>query len=184
VKAYLDSGVFIDYLIGRGHAGSYLRSVERRGRAPERLRADAEDCLSTILQRHTGLTSSLTCYEVEEALYRALRQGTDSTLSPDSYLIPSARTVVIQTLVTIDKFKITVVDLTSAVVAAHCGNVELQKRGIRAADGLHVTTALAEDASLFVTTDGDLIKLDNVFETRSGSRLRCVDTDQAIRLLT
>jgi predicted nucleic acid-binding protein len=183
VKAYIDSGVFIDYLIGRGHAGSYLRAVERRGRPPERLRADAEGCLAVILQRHAGLTSSLTCYEVEEALYRELRRASAGVPTADSYLVPSARAAVIQTLVTIKEFKIALVDLTSAVVDAHCGNLELQKRGIRAADALHVTTAIAEGAQVLITTDTDLIRLDNVFETRGGSRLRCVDTDQAIALL-
>jgi hypothetical protein len=74
VKVYLDSGVFIDFLSGRGHAGSYLRSVDRRGRSPVRLLADAEACLAAILDRHDGMTSSLTCYEVEEALYRELRR--------------------------------------------------------------------------------------------------------------
>ncbi|MCU1350305.1 MAG: hypothetical protein JWO56_3335 [Acidobacteria bacterium] len=75
-------------------------------------------------------------------------------------------------------------DLTSAVVTAQCSNYELQKRGIRAADALHITTALAEGAELFITTDAALIGLDHVFETDAGSYLRCVDTDGAIPLLT
>jgi hypothetical protein len=50
--------------------------TERRGRAPARLLADAEACLTAILARRSGITSSLTCYEVEEALYGdgAMRQ--------------------------------------------------------------------------------------------------------------
>jgi predicted nucleic acid-binding protein len=183
VKVYLDSGVFIDYLIGRGHTGPYLRAVDRRGRAPERLLTDAETCLSSILERHTGITSSLTCYEVEEALYRALRGSTAGVSNADRFIIPAARAVITQTLMTIDWFKIVLVDLTSAVVNAQCGNLELQKRGIRAADALHITTALAEDAQVFITTDADLIRLNEVFRNRSGVSLRCVDTDAAIALL-
>ncbi len=82
-----------------------------------------------------------------------------------------------------DSFQVVLVNLTSAIVAAQCGNLELQRRGIRAADALHVATALAEGAQLFITTDADLIRLDNVFENSHGERLRCVDTDQAKVLL-
>jgi hypothetical protein len=72
VKAYLDSGVFIDFLTGRGQAVSYLRSTKRRGRDPERLRTDAEECLAAIHDRHIGTTSAITCWEVEEAMYGEL----------------------------------------------------------------------------------------------------------------
>lgn len=89
-----------------------------------------------------------------------------------------------QTLVTIEIFKITLLDLTSAVVIAQCGNVELQRRGIRAADALHVTTAIAHGADVFVTTDSDLLALDEAFVKTEGTRVRCVDTDTAASLLT
>lgn len=183
MKVYVDSGVFIDFLIGRGHTGPYLRSADRRGRAPARLKGDAEACLSAISERHFGLTSSLTCYEVEEALYRELRRLAAGVPNANRFLIPAARAVTTQTLITIELFRIAMVDLTSTVVIAQCGNLELQRRGIRAADALHITTALAEGAQVFVTTDADLITLDHVFEHASGERLRCVDTDQAISLL-
>ena len=183
MKVYLDSGVFIDYLIGRGHTGSYLRSTERRGRAPARLLSDAEACLAAILDRHVGITSSLTCYEVEEALYGELRRSTTGVPNADRFIIPAARAVITQALVTADLFRITLVDLTSAIVSAQCGNLELQKRGIRAADALHFTTALAEGAEVLITTDADLIALDSVFENAIARRLRCVDTDEAIPLL-
>jgi len=183
VKVYLDSGVFIDYLIGRGHTSSFLRATERRGRPPERLLTDAEACFSAIVQRHAGLTSSLTCYEVEEAMYRELRRSTTQAASVDRYIIPAARAVIMQTLVTIELFKIALLDLTSAVVIAQCDNVELQRRGVRAADALHVTTALAHGAQVFVTTDGNLLALDNTFVNEDGVRVRCVDTDDALTLL-
>jgi len=184
VKVYLDSGVFIDYLIGRGHTSSFLRATERRGRPPERLLADAEACFSAIVQGHEGVTSSLTCYEVEEAMYRELRRSTTEVVSVDRFIIPAARAVIMQTLVTIELFKIALLDLTSAVVIAQCDNVELQRRGIRAADALHIATALAHDAHVFVTTDGNLLALDNAFANADGTRVRCVDTDEALSLLS
>jgi predicted nucleic acid-binding protein len=180
---YLDSGVFIDYLIGRGHTSSFLRASERRGRAPERLLADAEACFSAIVQQHEGITSSLTCYEVEEAMYRELRRSTTEVPNVDRFIIPAARAVILQTLVTIELFNVILLDLTAAVVTAQCDNIELQKRGIRAADALHLTTALAHGAQVFITTDNALIALDNAFENNQGVRLRCVDTDNALTLL-
>lgn len=183
MKAYLDSGVFIDYLIGRGHTSTFLRATERRGRAPARLLEDAEACFSAILQRHEGNTSTLTCYEVEEAMYRELRRTTNEIPSADRFIIPAARAVITQTLVTIELFRIALLDLTSAVVIAQCDNVELQRRGIRAADALHITTALAHGAQVFITTDSALLALDGAFVNVSGAPLRCVDTDEALQLL-
>ena len=184
MKAYIDSGVFIDYLIGRGHTASFLRATERRGRAPAQLLADAEACFAAILDHHEGITSSLMCYEVEEALYGELRRSAAGVPNADRFIIPAARAVITQALVTVDLFRITLVDLTSAVVTAQCGNIELQRRGVRAADALHVTTALTHGAQLFITTDAALIALDGIFKGATGSMLRCADTDEARRLLT
>lgn len=183
MKVYLDSGVFIDYLSGRGHMGSYLRTAQRRGRNPQQLLADAEACLGAILAHHAGVTSSLTCYEVEEAMYRELARATTGVPHADSYIIPAARAVITQVLVTVDQHKIALVDLTPAVVNAQCGNIELQKRGIRAADALHVTTALAEGCDLLITTDSSILSLDGVFKNVQGGTLRCLDTDGAAPLL-
>jgi predicted nucleic acid-binding protein len=184
VKAYLDSGVFIDYLVGEGHAGFHLRSTKRRGRDPERLRTDAEKCLTAIWERHSGATSALTCWEIEEAMYAELvRQSPDASSRAKRRFIPPSRQFVTQTLTTIDFFRIELVDLTRTIVDAECSNMELQDRGIRAADALHITTALAEGAELLITTDANLIRLDNVFENSAGATLRCVDTDQALALL-
>jgi predicted nucleic acid-binding protein len=184
VKVYLDSGVFIDLLNGRGDTTSYLRSTKRRGRDPERLRADAEKCFAAILDRHSGATSTLTCWEVEEAMYGELvRRSPEATVADRRVFVPAARLLVTQTLGTADSFKIKLSDLTRAVFVAQSRNVELQDRGIRAADALHITTAIAEGAELLITTDSNLIRLDNAFENSAGATLRCVDTDQALALL-
>jgi predicted nucleic acid-binding protein len=184
VNAYLDSGVFIDYLVAEGHLGSNLRSTKRRGRDPERLRTDAEKCLTSIRNRHSGTTSTVTCWEVEEAMYAELvRQSPGASSSARRHFIPPARQFVIQTLFAIELFRIEIVDLTRRIVEAQCNNFELRRRGIRAADALHITTALAEGAEVLITTDANLIRLDNVFENLAGASLRCVDTDQALALL-
>jgi len=181
VKAYLDSGVFIDFLVGRSHAGPFLRSSARRGREPSQLGKDAEACLERLSLGHVILTSSLTCYEVEEAFYRELKRSA-IVAQGDRFLIPAARALITQTLTIIDLFGIEVVDLTSAIVTAQCQNIELQKRGIRAADSLHVTTAVLAGADLLITADDDLLRLDRVFST-AGGVLRCVDSDDALSLI-
>jgi predicted nucleic acid-binding protein len=184
VKAYLDAGIFIDFLIDRGQGAAYLRSTKRRGREPERLRTDAEECLAALRDRHIGTTSVITCWEVEEAMYAELvRRSPTGEPVMKHLIVPTARDLVTHTLITIDLFQIQLIDLTRRIVDAHCSNLELQDRGIRAADSLHITTALAEDAELLITTDANLIRLDNVFDNSAGATLRCVDTDQALALL-
>jgi predicted nucleic acid-binding protein len=183
VKIYLDSGVFIDYLIGRGQAGSTLRSSTRRGRTPAQLLTDAETCFAAILANHVGLTSTLTLYEVEEAMYRALSASVRGMPSGDKLIVPAAREVMAQTLLTISLFKVRLVNLTPEIVNSQCSNAELQKRGVRAADALHIATALAENADIIISTDRDVTKLDGVFTAASGRALTCVDTDAAVRLI-
>jgi predicted nucleic acid-binding protein len=183
VKVYVDSGVFIDYVTSRGQTTSFLRQTKRRGRDPNRLRTDAENCFGAIRDAHAGLTSAVTCWEVEEALYRELVRRSIAGEIAKRPFVPIARILVTQTLTTIDLYRIQLIDLTRLIVDAQCSNVELQHRGIRAADALHITTALAEGAELLITTDANLIRLDNVFENSGGASLRCVDTDQALALL-
>ena len=118
-------------------------------------------------------------------MYRELaRRFPEATVADRRVFVPAARFLVRQTLGTADSFKIKLSDLTRAVFVAQSSNVELQDRAIRAADALHITTALAERAELLITTDSNLIRLDNVFENAAGAFLRCVDTDHALSLLT
>ena len=183
MNVYIDSGVFIDYLVGRGHAGPYLRSTERRGRTPEQLGRHAEACLTRLADRHIALTSSLTCYEVEEALYRELKRSASGIAYGDRFIIPAARAIITQTLVTINLFGIRMLELTPAIVTAQCQNIELQMRGVRAADALHVTSALVSGAEIILSTDDDIRYLDNVLTASSGAPLRCVDTDVGLTLI-
>jgi predicted nucleic acid-binding protein len=183
MRVYLDSGIFIDYLIGRGHAGAYLRTASRRGRLPAQLGEDAEECLKLLAAKHEALTSSLTGYEVEEALYRALKSSTSGVPNVGKYLILSARPAVTQTLLTVETFGIELVELTKEVVHAQCSDLALQMKGVRAADALHVTTALLHDAELLLSGDEDILKLDGELRTFTGKVLRCLDTDAGISLL-
>lgn len=116
-------------------------------------------------------------------MYRQLRRFATELRSPDAIIIPAARAVIVQTLAIIELYKIELLDLTFSVVIAQCANVALQMRGIRAADALHVTTALAHGAEVLITRDSTLLALDRALVNANGIRLRCVDTDEALPLL-
>lgn len=183
MKAYLDTGIFIDYLIGRGHAGQYLRSTDRRGRSPTQLGTDAELCFGLLAAKHEAITSSLTCYEVEEAMYRQLKVSSAGLPHAAAYLIPSARSAITQTLMTIGLFKVELAALTYDVIVAQCKDIDLQMKGVRAADALHITTARLHEADALISGDARILSLDGALKTANGKILRCVDTDEAIKLL-
>jgi hypothetical protein len=61
--------------------------------------------------------------------------------------------------------------------------LELQTRGIRAADALHAASAIAFDADLLVSTDQALLALDGVLLNRRASKIVCRDTDLALTFL-
>lgn len=183
MRVYFDTGVFIDYLSARGAANALLRSSGRRGRAPGTIAADAERLFETVSKRHTGATSCLTYYEVEEALYRQLAQSSKGISRADSLLIPAARSITTQVQMVIELFGIAVLDLTAATVRLQLQQLELQTRGIRAADALHAATAIAFNADLLVTTDDALLNLDGVLMNRDGHHMMCRDTDHTFDLL-
>ena len=184
MKVYLDTGLFIDYLSSRGPIGSYLRSATRQGRTPTDLATDAEKCLSLIEVRHEGMTSSLTFYEVEEAFYKVLSRSTAGITHGKKYLIPTARSVVPQLIIATELHKIKVLDVNGSTIRQQVENLALQLNSIRAADALHITTAISNNAEILITTDSGILDLDNKIVNRAGHNIRCVDSDTGINLLT
>ena len=83
----------------------------------------------------------------------------------------------------IELFKLEVLDLTAATVRLQLQQLDLQTRGIRAADALHVASAIKFDADLFVSTDSALLELDGLLMNNRGSKILCKDTDSALSLL-
>lgn len=98
MKVYIDTGVFIDYLSPQAIAGATLRSTNRRGRTPKKLFEDAENVLKMIASSHTGATSSLTYYEVEEALFKQLTSVATGMANASTLRVLAARSIVPQTL--------------------------------------------------------------------------------------
>jgi predicted nucleic acid-binding protein len=183
VRVYFDTGVFIDYLGTRGSTNAILRSSGRRGRTPTEVAVDAERLFERVSRAHSGGTSCLTYYEVEEALYRLLAQSAKGVSSAGTLLIPAARSITTQVQIVVDLFNISVLDLTSGTVRLQLQQLDLQTRGIRAADSLHAASAIAFDADLIVSTDDALLDLDGILMNTRGSKILCRDTDLSLQLL-
>jgi len=183
VRVYFDTGVFIDYLSTRGNSNSILRSAQRRGRTPAEIAVDAETLFERVSRTHVGATSCLTYYEVEEALYRVLAQSAKGVSRAEMLLVPAARSITTQVQIVVDLFGISVLDLTSGTVRLQLQQLDLQTRGIRAADALHAASAIAFDADMLVSTDEALLQLDGILPNARGGRIVCRDTDSAIELL-
>ena len=183
MRVYFDTGVFIDFLSTRGSANALLRSAERRGRSPLDIAADAERLFEIVGKAHEGATSCLTYYEVEEALYRLLAQSARGISRADMLLIPAARAITTQVQIMVELFNISVLDLTSGTIRLQLQQLELQTRGIRAADSLHAATAMAFDADLLVSTDDAILNLDGILVNTRGRKILCRDTDRALQCL-
>ncbi len=183
MRVYFDTGIFIDYLSTRGSANALLRSSERRGRSPADLAIDAERLFENVRKEHEGATSCLTYYEVEEALYRMLAQSAKGISRADTLLIPAARSITTQVQIVVELFNISVLDLTSATVRLQLCQLDLQTRGIRAADALHAATAIAFDADVLVSADDALLNLDGILVNTRGRKILCRDADSALEIL-
>jgi predicted nucleic acid-binding protein len=181
MRVYLDTGVFIDYLSARGN--SILRTTDRRGRTPAAMAADAERLFEKTKRFHSAATSCLTYYEAEEALYKPLKESAKGVSHAKTMLVPVVRSMTFQLLMVVERFNISVLDLTAGTVHLQLQQHPLQTRGIRAADALHAATAIEFDADLWVSTDDALLQLDGLLTNRRGVGILCRDTDSAVHLL-
>lgn len=179
MRIYLDTGIFIDYLISRGYATPYLRPGVRRGRDASQLLADVERCFSKIGATHHGLTSSLTFYEAEEALYEELSKKFGGVAHKRKYVVASARPIMTQMLITAQLHDIDVLELTSQTVKRQLEHLGLQMSGIRAGDSAHMVTAILNDADVVLSSDKHILGLDKTCQNLSGAAIRCWDTDVA-----
>lgn len=183
MRVYFDTGVFIDFLSAFGNWNAVLRSSGRRGRTPSEIARDAERLFEKVNRVHAGATSCLTYYEVEEALYRLLKQPAKGVSRADTFLIPVARSITAQVQIIVEQFDISVLDLTSGTVRIQLQQLDLQTHGIRAADALHAASAIAFDAGLLISTDEALLSLDGILVNAQGRKILCRDTDSALQLL-
>ena len=183
MRVYLDTGVFVDYLIYRGHAGHFLRKRGRRNRSIRQLHQDVSECLDKIGKKHEGFTSSLTLYEVEEALYSNLWKSTKGVKNRKTHVIISSRDVPLQVLAIKDHYNLQILNLSEHIVKRHVGEIRLKMLGIRAADSLHMVTAIQNNTDILISTDLHLLNLNNVFQNPNGKYIQCLDTKDAKKTL-
>ncbi len=88
-----------------------------------------------------------------------------------------------ETWMVIKFYNLAVLDLTAAIVERQVRESELQRRGVRSADALHIASAIIFDADIVLTGDGDLLHLNNQFRNSSSNLIRCVDMDIALGIL-
>ncbi len=182
MKVYLDTGVFLDYLIYRGHAGLLLREKARRNRTIQQLSTDVTECLNKIQKSHEGFTSSLTLYEAEEALFSAILESSKSIIPTPykhRYIIMSSRIIIPQILTTIDSYDLELLNLSEDIIRRQAYDAELQKRGVRAGDSLHIVTAIISNADIIISTDEDLLCLNEIFTNQNGIPIKCLDTNDS-----
>lgn len=182
MRVYLDTGIFIDYLSVRSGTGAGLRTSPRRGRSPSQLNIDAEKLLKTIAT-HEGATSVLTYYEAEEALFGQLSVSTKGISNAQAMIIPPARSLPLQVHTAAVLFNISVRDLTAATIKTLLSNFDLQTRGTRAADAIHMVTAIEFDSDIVVSGDSGILKLDRILMNKRANAVVCCDSDVALTLL-
>jgi hypothetical protein len=144
---------------------------------------DADACIRKLAAPHEMTTSVLTFYEAEEAMFRELRRAARGGARAARFIVPAARTVIEQMFAAVALHDIEILDLNTAVVSAAQQSNDLALRGIRAADALHLSTALIAEVDLLITADRTLLKLDSHLTTPGGKLLRILDTDAAFRLI-
>ncbi len=74
----------------------------------------------------------------------------------------------VQVQIIVGIFSIQILDLNHITIDQQIRNVDLQVRGVRAADSLHVTMAILNGADLILSTDSDVQNLDGVFKNANG----------------
>lgn len=158
MKIYIDTGIFIDYLAPRGHLGAFLRQGGRRGRTVQQLVQDATDCFHK-LNSHEVMTSNLTLYEIERALYEELGRQSSGVPDRHRYQVISARAAGLQVLSMVEFQAIQMIPLDKSIFERALGILELQKRAVQAADTLHFTTAIVNNVEVIISSDKHILDL-------------------------
>lgn len=181
MRVYIDTSIFIDYVSQQGLASQGLFTTGRRRQTVTQLYDEARQVFARIAVQHQGVTSALTYLEVEDVLYKRL--NLTGVAYAQTLRVIAARPIVMETWMVIKFYNLAVLDLTAAIVERQVRESELQRRGVRSADALHIASAIIFDADIVLTGDGDLLHLNNQFRNSSSNLIRCVDMDIALGIL-
>jgi hypothetical protein len=183
MRVYVDTGALIDYLAQATPVASILRPAHRRGRTATMLFEDAREVLNRIATAHQGATSTLTFYEIEEALYKQLVASTKGIPRAVAARVTAARPIVAQALIAARFFGLEILEIEERTVDSLARHAALVANAVRAADGLHIISAIDFDADLILTADAGLVALDGILLNQRTIPIRCCDTHIALTLL-
>ncbi len=186
MRVYFDSGPFLDYLKFRIPHAEFLRSEARRGRDPDQLAHDIEECLENLRgPEHPCFTSSLAFVELESALRRELRERSKRVITSHKqrFFLLSGRSLVEAAFLTCRLHEIEIVPVTARQIEFVLDSREMKDRGLSLADSIHLASAILLDAHVVLTADDELLKLDRVFTIQKGEEVRCLDSDELGELL-
>jgi predicted nucleic acid-binding protein len=116
-------------------------------------------------------------------MYSRLRKLSKGISNASLFIIPNARSEMIQVMTAVDLFGLALLNITPEIVRSTWSTPDLQTKGIRAADAIHIATAAAYDADLFVSADFRVTALDGVLHNSSGHSMRCIDSDVALTVV-
>ena len=139
MRVYIDTGILIDYIAQVPFTA--LRSTQRRGRSPQQLYEHAREILELVSASHEGAISTLSFYEVEEALYALVSTAIKGVPSVQAKRVAATRPILVQALYAVRLFGLEILSLTEGVIDAVAGSATLPGRGMRIADGLHLAMA-------------------------------------------
>jgi predicted nucleic acid-binding protein len=117
-------------------------------------------------------------------MYKQLAESAKGVSHAGRLVIPAARSVMVQMMMAVELFSVEVLSLDRGVVMEQLRQVDLQLKGVRAADSLHITSAIVSGAEIIVSGDDDMLKLDQQFRTPNGGIIRCLDTDIVLATLS
>jgi hypothetical protein len=125
----------------------------------------------------------VTLFEAERTLFDALSAQLPAVPDRFRFLVTSARAISVQVLTAIRFNQITVDSLDVATFEQVVQNLELQQRGVRVGDALHIVSAVRCNAEIIVSGDAGILGLSGVFQNSIGQAIGCHDTDAVIPLL-
>jgi len=186
MKVYLDTGVFVDYLVYRCLAAGSLRKKGRRNRNVQNLSDDVFTCLKKIVaQPHTAITSAITFLEVEEIIFTKLKTKQSGNTIPNKivHLITESRSNICQISVTCGIYNIDIIDYAENIIDLVRNNSFLMQKKIQSRDAIHIITAMINNADLIISGDKDILNLNKKVKNNNGNIISCLDTDDAKNIL-
>jgi len=132
---------------------------------------------------HIGITSSLTPFEAEDALFDEMSRSLKGKRDKRKKAVLGSSGISNQVLLIKQFYKLHMVDLREQEFIEKNRQINLQFNGIEAGDSLHMATAILNNADLVISTDKHMLSLNNNFRNSAGNIIQCLDTDGAKLIL-